>query len=158
MRIYLPLTMTALRDVIAAGEVSCAVAYAVTPGLREWYAEGDQEELEYVALTAAARDSLRRLADDPGAPRRRVVLAADVDGTQPRDGVERGTVTLAGPVPWRKVAAGHLDDPDAADDVAAAALVVEAADGGDDDAAFTVDSAEAHELQWYATQELPGLL
>jgi hypothetical protein len=87
-----------------------------------------------------------------------VVLAVDVDGAQPRDGEERGTVTLTAPVPWRKVAAGHLDDPDAADDVAAAAAAVGAADGGDEDATFTVDSAEAHELQWYATQELPGLL
>jgi hypothetical protein len=101
---------------------------------------------------------LRLLAANPAAPRRRVVLAVDVDGVQPRDGEERGTVTVSEPVPWRKVAAGHLDDPDAAEDVAAAALAVDAADGGDDDAAFTVDSAEAHELQWYATQELPGVL
>jgi hypothetical protein len=157
MRVYLPLTLTALRAAVAEGEVRCSVAHAVTPGLREWYAEGDQEELEYAALTAAARASLRMLADDPVAPRRRVVLAADVDGAQPRDGEERGTVTLTGPVPWAKVAAGHLDDPEAADDVAAAALAVDRADGGDDDAAFTIDSAEAHELQWYATQELPGL-
>jgi uncharacterized protein DUF6912 len=158
MRVYVPLTMTALRAAFSDGEVPCAVAYAVTPGLREWYAEGDQEELEYVALTAAARDSLRMLAENPAAPRRRVVLAADVDGAQPRDVEERGTVTLTGPIPWRNVAAGHVDDPDAADDVAAAAQAVGAADGGDEDAAFTVDSAEAHELQWYATQELPGLL
>lgn len=158
MRVYLPLTMPALRAAVAAGEVGCAVAYAVTPGLREWYADADQEELEYAALTAAAGASLRMLAGDPAAPRRRVVLAADVDGAQPRDGQERGTVTLTEAVPWRKVAAGHLDDPDAAEDVAAAALAVDAADGGDEDAAFTVDSAEAHELQWYATQELPGVL
>jgi hypothetical protein len=158
MRVYLPLTVTMLRAAVAAGEVRSVIAYAVTPGLREWYAEGDQDELEYTALTAAARESLRLLAADPAAPRRRVVLAVDVDGVQPRDGEERGTVTVSEPVPWRKVAAGHLDDPDAAEDVAAAALAVDAADGGDDDAAFTVDSAEAHELQWYATQELPGVL
>jgi hypothetical protein len=42
-------------------------------------------------------------------------------------------------------------------DVAAAADSVIAADAGDDDAAFTVDSAEAHELAWYATQELEYL-
>ena len=33
-------------------------AYAVTPALREWYAEGDAEELEYAALQEAARASL----------------------------------------------------------------------------------------------------
>jgi hypothetical protein len=158
MRVYLPLTLSALSAAISDGEVRCAVAYAVTPGLREWYAEGDQDELEYAALTAAARDSLRLLAADPEAPRRRVVLAADVEGAQPRDGEERGAVTLPEPVPWRKIAAGHVDDPDAARDVESAAQAVGAADGGDEDAAFAVDSAEAHELQWYATQELPGLL
>ena len=52
------------------------------------------------------------------------------------------------------VAAGHVDDPDAAPDVGAAAAAVPAADEGDDDARFTVDGAEGHELLWYATQEL----
>ena len=42
-------------------------------------------------------------------------------------------------------------------DVAAAADAIAAADAGDDDASFTVDSAEAHELAWYATQELPDV-
>ena len=57
MRVYLPLTVTMLRAAVAAGEVRSVIAYAVTPGLREWYAEGDQDELEYTALTAAARES-----------------------------------------------------------------------------------------------------
>ena len=165
IRVYLPATLPLLALLRQCGELAPytsdgheVVAHAVTPTLREWYAEGDQEELEYTALTAAARASLRILAEEPSAPRRRVVLAADVDGVQPRDGEERGTVTLPAAVPWRKIAAGHVDDPDAAQDVAAAAQAVGAADDGDEDAAFTVDSAEAHELQWYATQELPGLL
>jgi hypothetical protein len=38
--------------------------------------------------------------------------------------------------------------------VAAAAAAIGAADAGDEDAAFTVDSAEGHELAWYAVQEL----
>ena len=41
--------------------------------------------------------------------------------------------------------------------MAAAADAVTAADAGDDDASFAVDSAEAHELAWYATQELQYL-
>ncbi|NUP79292.1 MAG: hypothetical protein HOV96_17280, partial [Nonomuraea sp.] len=57
-----------------------------------------------------------------------------------------------------KVAAVHIDDPGAAADVEAAADALPAADGGDDDARFTVDGAEAHELMWYATQEIPDLL
>jgi len=43
----------------------------VTPTLREWYAEGDAEELEYAALMAAARASLRLLAHASDAPPRR---------------------------------------------------------------------------------------
>jgi hypothetical protein len=42
-------------------------------------------------------------------------------------------------------------------DVRVAAEAIIAADAGDDDASFAVDSAEAHELAWYATQELQYL-
>ncbi|WP_434094108.1 DUF6912 family protein, partial [Nonomuraea wenchangensis] len=42
--------------------------------------------------------------------------------------------------------------------VEAALAALPAADEGDDDARFTVDGAEAHELMWYATQEIPDLL
>jgi hypothetical protein len=49
---------------------------------------------------------------------------------------------------------GHIDAVDAGPDVAAAAAAIGAADEGDEDAAFTVDSAEGHELAWYAVQEL----
>src|SRR5215831_12994439 len=79
MRVYLPTTLTALACLLRAGEIGPAPVrgYAVTPALREKYASGDLEELEYVAMAHAARASLRLLADDPRAPRRRVVLAAD---------------------------------------------------------------------------------
>lgn len=158
MRVYLPLTLPMLAAALAAGEVGCEIGYAVTPGLREWYAEGDQDELEYAALTAAARESIRLLAADPTAPQRRVVLAADIAEAPPRDAVERGTVALTDPIPMRKVAAAHVDDPEAMQDIAAAVAASAAADSGDNDAAFTVDETEAHELQWYATQELSALL
>ena len=52
---------------------------------------------------------------------------------------------------------GHIDAAEAEADVAAAAAAVAAADAGDEDAAFTVDSAEGHELAWYAVQELEYL-
>ena len=80
MRVYLPSTIPALADALAKGEISEPPlrAFAVTPALREAYASGDDEELEYVAMLAAARQSLWLLAADPDAPRRRVVLAADV--------------------------------------------------------------------------------
>lgn len=56
-----------------------------------------------------------------------------------------------------KVAAVHVDEPEAAQVVAAAADVVGKADAGEDDAEFTVDEALGHELLWYARQEIPDL-
>src|ERR1700724_111255 len=84
MRVYLAATMPALAAMLAAGEIGPAplAGYAVTPALREWYASGDLDELEYAAVTVAARASLRLLAAADGAPPRRVTLAADVPDDQ----------------------------------------------------------------------------
>ncbi|MEV4887866.1 DUF6912 family protein [Nonomuraea sp. NPDC050547] len=167
MRVYLPCTLPALAKAVAAGELGPAplIGYAVTPALTEWYASGDTEELEYVALTEAARASLRMLAADradgvDAAPRRVVVAAEVPDGglTVGVDLAERARVRLAESVPLSKVAAAHVDDLYAIPDIEAAIAALPAADDGDDDARFTVDGAEAHELMWYATQEIPDLL
>lgn len=162
MRVYLPSTLPELADILAKGEIGPPPlrAFAVTPTLREGYASGDDEELEYIAMLAAARRSLRLLDSDQAAPRRRVVLAADVpDGEvswQAYDD-DAAAVLVGAAVPVAAVASGHVDELDAVPDVSAAADAVIAADAGDDDASFTVDSAEAHELAWYATQELQYL-
>ncbi|MEV0628041.1 DUF6912 family protein [Nonomuraea wenchangensis] len=167
MRVYLPCTLPALATAVKLGELGPAplTGYAVTPALTEWYASGDTEELEYVALTEAARASLRMLAADRAdgvqAPARRVVIAAEVPESAARAGAdleERARVRLAQAVPLTKVAAVHIDDVEATADVEAALAALPAADEGDDDARFTVDGAEAHELMWYATQEIPDLL
>src|SRR6201990_1623000 len=84
MRVVLPSTLPAVAEVRRAGHVGQQPGYAVTPALREAYASGDEEELEYSALTEAARGSLRMLAGNPAAPPRRVVLAAEI----PADGVK----------------------------------------------------------------------
>jgi hypothetical protein len=172
MRVFLPSTLPALAEVLRAGQVGASPdsspatdpgplsGYAVTPALRESYASGDEEELEYAALTAAARASLRMLADDPAAPPRRVVLAAEVPAEQtkldPRDH-EPGRVLITAAVPVTLLVSAHADDTDAGTDVRAAADALPAADAGDEDAQFTVDGAEGHELGWYATQELSYL-
>ena len=164
MRVYLPSTLPGLRALLDSGKLSGVPlpAYAVTPALREWYAEGDDEELEYAALTLAARASVRLLdpllVADPEVPARRVVVVAEVEQLAPAPEVDRAAVQVLAPVPLRLVKAVHVDDPSAADDVRAAAESVTAADLGSEDAAFAVEQAEGHELQWYATQEIGPLL
>ena len=163
MRVYLPATTTTLRALLEEGRLpGPQTAFAVTPGLRDFYAlseaDADTEELEYAALLAAARASLRLLDVDPFAARRRVVLAADVaDGSvSPIDDpdTDRGAVRVEVDVELRHVASAHLDGKDAEDDVQAAVAVVLEADLGSEDAQFVVDQAEGHELAWYATQEI----
>jgi hypothetical protein len=162
MRVYLPTTLTALACLLHAGAIGPAPVrgFAVTPTLREWYATGDLEELEYIAMAHAARASLRLLADDPRAPRRRVVLAADVPDEQiQHDGGfdEPTVVEVRVPVAVSQVVAGHVDDLVAVAGIAEAVAALPAADRGDDDAQFVVDGAEGHELLWYASQELADL-
>ncbi|HEV2371831.1 MAG TPA: hypothetical protein VGS19_06645 [Streptosporangiaceae bacterium] len=166
MRVYLPATLPVLADLLRAAEVGPAPvrAYAVTPALRESYASGDLEELEYIAMTHAARASLRLLHDDPAAPRRRVVLAADVPDEHVLVIGDIGwsadptLVEVSKAVPLARIVSGHVDDHVATKDVEQAVAAVTAADAGDEDAQFTVDGAEGHELMWYATQELPCLV
>jgi hypothetical protein len=160
MRVFLPSTLPALAQALRAGHLGPGPGFAVTPALREAYASGDEEELEYAALTEAARASLRMLAADTGAPARRVVLAADLPAdqvTKDAQDDEPARVMIGELVPIELLDAGHVDDPEAATDVRKAAEALAAADAGDEDAQFTVDGAEGHELGWYATQELPYL-
>jgi len=163
MRVYLPTTLAALGPALVAGEIGPAPVrgHAVTPALREWYATGDLEELEYVALLQAARSSLRMLQAVPSSPRRRVVLAAELSESLviATAGLDLpGLVQVVVPVSFADVVSGHVDDVAAAEDIAAASAALPAADGGDADAKFVVDSAEGHELLWYATQELMYLI
>lgn len=167
MRVYLPATTSVLRTLVDEGRLTGPhTAFAVTPQLREFYERSDPrtdvEELEYAALLAAARASLRLLDVDPLAARRRVVLAADIaDGeVTPMDDphVERGAVRVSADVRMQDVASAHLDGSEAEDDVRAAVNVVLEADLGSEDAQFVVDQAEGHELAWYATQELGAVL
>lgn len=162
MRVYLAATVPLLARLERDGGLELHVGYAVTPSLRAWYSEGDEEELEYAALTAAARASLRLLADQPEAPRRRVVVAADVPEARvaaPAGGEsEPGVIEITGLVRLVDIAALHVDEAAAEHAVAAAAEASGPADKGDGDAAFTVDAVEDYDLLWYAAQELADLV
>jgi hypothetical protein len=164
VRVYLPATTTVLRTLVDDGRLSGPLtAFALTPQLRRFYsvsdAEADTEEMEYAALLAAARASLRLLDVDPTAARRRAVIAADVPeaGVRPlddTDDVDAGAVRVDADVRLQDVASAHIDGAEAEDDVRSAVGVVLEADLGSDDAQFVVDQAEGHELGWYATQEI----
>ncbi len=160
VRVYVPATVPILTELRAQGWFPAVEAHVVTPELREWYAEGDEEELEYVAFTRAAQEALRLLRADPNAPRRRVVVSADLPAVAvQREELELGSssVRLSGRIGLATVAAIHVDGTDAVEDVGAAAAVVEEALAGDPDAQFTVDGAEDHELEWYDVSELSQL-
>jgi hypothetical protein len=167
MRVYLPMTLPALSVAHASGTIAAAgrplCAHAVTPAVREWYIDGDQEELEYAALTEAAQTSLRLLAADPAAPRRRVVVAADVPDAAVHQAVGAGTgarsaVTVDGQVEVAWVASVHLDETEAEATVSAAVSALPAADAGDDDAQFMLGEVEGCDLLWYDVTEIPDLI
>lgn len=163
MRIYLPGTWPMLRKLVKTGKFDPigGTAFALTPRLREAYTAGDDEELEYAAMSEAARASLRLLAVEFGldedTPARRVVVAADADATL-RPDLDDGAVRISGPVPMSAIAAVHVDDEEAAHAVREAAGVVDKADLGDLDAEFLVGEAEDQELAWYSPEEIAFLV
>jgi hypothetical protein len=164
MRIYVPATLAMLRRLVSDGVLDPlgGTAFALTPALREAYASGDGDELEYVAMRDAARASLRLLSielagEQPAWPRR-VVVAADSDDAVARPDLDDAAVRVSGSIPASAVAAVHIDDPEAEYAVRQAAGVVDAADLGDPDAEFVLGGAEDHELAWYDPTELPFLL
>lgn len=182
MRVYLPVTVARLAQLLADSELRAAsgTAFALTPALREAYSSGGVDELEHAAFTQAARAALRLLAIEgaglegagvpgvgvPGEPGaagtsallRRGVLSADVDGATLRPDLDDAVVRLSGPVRLDQVAAVHLDLAAAEGAVSAAIEAVDAADMGDLDAELIVGEATDHELAWYAPQELGFLL
>jgi hypothetical protein len=166
MRVYIPATLPMLADLIADGSMQplSGTAFAVTPTLREAYAEGDDEELAEVALGEAARASLRLLSSATGPEnttlmRRAVVVAdAEADTVTQRPDLDDAVVRVSGRMRLDQVAAVYVDNPAAEPAVRAAIAVIDDADLGDEDAELTVGDAQDHDLAWYATQELPFLL
>ncbi|RKS05341.1 hypothetical protein DFP74_0936 [Nocardiopsis sp. Huas11] len=138
MYVFLPSTLPALAGVLDTGRADGTTAFAADPG-----PDGDTEEAEYDAMYAAAEASLELLAADPDAPRRRVVLAAEMPDhlVERRGGAGPNVVrvSVGEPVPYKKLASAHVDDEAAADDIAAG-------------------EAEDHELLWFAVQELRHLV
>ncbi|WAC90485.1 DUF6912 family protein [Mycobacterium sp. Aquia_213] len=160
IQVYIPATLAMLEQLVADGSLSPVngTAFAVTPTLREAYAEGDDDELADVALREAALASLRLLAADDDARPRRAVLAAEVEDVTFRPDLDDAVVRLAGPVALDRVVAAYVDNSGAEEAVAKAIEAIDAADLGDEDADLVVGDAQDHDLAWYANQELPFLL
>ncbi|GAA4628775.1 DUF6912 family protein [Cellulomonas oligotrophica] len=146
MRVYLSTTLDELQTTPPrlAGP---RAAHAVTAPLRALWPDEDEEGWEYAAQASAADDSLVLLAGRPGAPRLRLVVAADVPEScvqTPAEPSVPSAVTVTCDVDLRAMAAVHVDDVGAAADVAAAAEGDEAAIGRLDE----------HDLLWYDLAEL----
>lgn len=146
MRIYVPSTLAELGS---RQGLAPRLVHAVTSALRAALPDEDEEGLEFAAQLLAADDSLERL-EGADAPRRRVVVAADV----PEAVVEAvddphapSVVRLTTPVSWEDVACAHVDEPAATDDVAAALA-------GDEAAA---ERLADRDLLWYDVSELERL-
>ena len=159
MRVYVPATLPLLRQWLDSGHMPPGRGFAVTPALRGWYREGDEEEMEYVAQLAAGRAALDLLDADPDARRLRVVVAADVPDADVAvdEAAGRAAVAVGAAAPVSDWASALVDDEDAESVVSAAVTALGAAAGGDDDAMFALDEAASYELGWYAVQELPNL-
>ncbi len=164
MRVFVPATLAMLQKLVADGSLRPVngTAFAVTPTLRESYAEGDEDELADVALRDAALASLRLIGNEgnSGLPSRRAVLEADVDDDDVtlRPDLDDAVVRVAGDIPIGRVIAAYVDNAAAEGAVATAVEAVDEADLGDEDAELTVGDAQDHDLAWYAAQELPFLL
>ena len=166
IQVFIPATLAMLQQLVADGSVQPVngTAFALTPKLRESYAEGDDDELADVALREAALASLRLLASGLGGdftPRRAVLaveIDPDVDGVTYRPDLDDAVVRLSGPVARDQIVAAYVDNADAEQAVTAAIEVIDEADLGDEDADLVVGDAQDHDLAWYANQELPFLL
>lgn len=141
-RVFVPSTLAGLAGVATAGGVGPAPfpAFAAAPGAEE------TEEGEYDALLAAAEAALALLGPDDRPVR--VVLALDAPVAP--EGRQGNEVLVTSVVPLADLAAVHVDTEDAAAEIQAAVAAPQ-----DEDA---VETALAHELAWYAVQEIGDLI
>jgi hypothetical protein len=157
-RVYVPSTLTRLREVVVSGGVGPlpVLGHAVTDALRRAYAEGGEEEWEYAAMSAAAHDALGLLTEQDRP--RRVVIVLDGASTAPVSEGDPSLVELREVAPVSTIVAVHVDADDAAADVTPAREAWAAAQDGDPAATALVERCLDHDLAWYATQEIGQLL
>jgi hypothetical protein len=141
VRVYIPVTFVGLRRAADSGVLPSSGWHAHPLGEDT---DTDADEAEYVALRAAAAESLDALRTEPEAPRRRAVVVANV----PEEWTENepdGTVILTRRVPVERFVAVYADTAEVTGDVVAAL-------NGKESPIETVD------LLWFARQELAALV
>lgn len=164
-RVFLPATFAMLTELNETGQLAARSGWGfmVTPALREFYVEGDEEEISYSAFLEASMASLRLLAigDEESFPHRRVVISVDVDDSaisarpdmgEPVVKLEPATITLD------DVAAIHVDIEESEPATAKAVKVIDTADLGDEDAELAVGDALDNFMAFYDPTELPFLV
>ena len=131
----------------------------VTPAVRDFFIEGDEEDFSEYVFDDASRASLRLLAtgEVEKFPHRRVVISIDVPDSVVTYRPELGesVVSLDPPTfSLQSVAAIHVDVESSEAATRKAIAVIDAADLGDEDAELTVGDALANYLAWFDPSEL----
>ncbi|AKK05125.1 hypothetical protein CMUST_03905 [Corynebacterium mustelae] len=161
MRVYIPATFGMLKELSETGAVTARSGwgFALTPALREFFIEGDDEDLSEIAFDDASRASLRLLAigDETAFPHRRVVISTDVaDSAVSLESDMGESVVKLNPaaIQLQDVAAIHVDVESSENATAAAIEAIDSADLGDEDAELKVGDALDNFLAWYDPSEL----
>lgn len=165
VRVFLPATFAMLTELEETGQLAARSGwgFTVTPALREFYTEGDEEEIEYSAFLEAAMASLRLLAigDEEKFPHRRVVISVDVDDSVVTPKPDMGEPVVAlNPATITKdnLQAIHVDIEESEAATAKAIAAIDNADLGDEDAELAVGDALDNFMAFYDPTELPILV
>lgn len=164
-RVYVPATFAMLRELSETGKLAARSGWGfmVTPALREFYTEGDEEEIAYSAFLEASMASLRLLTigDEADFPDRRVVISVDIadSAIKPQPDMGEPVVKLDPAVfGVEDVAAIHVDIEDNEADTHKAIEAIDTADLGDEDAELAVGDALDNFMAFYDPSELPFLV
>ncbi|MHC2548353.1 hypothetical protein HMPREF2912_10805 [Corynebacterium sp. HMSC056E09] len=165
VRVFLPATFSMLAELEETGQLTARSGwgFALTPALREFYTEGDEEEIEYSAFLEASMASLRLLAigDEEKFPHRRVVISVDVDESVVTPKPDMGEPVVAldpATITKDNLQAIHVDIEESEATTAKAIDAIDNADLGDEDAELAVGDALDNFMAFYDPTELPILV
>ncbi|MTD97898.1 hypothetical protein FKE98_06195 [Corynebacterium aurimucosum] len=165
VRVFLPATFSMLAELEETGQLAARSGwgFALTPALREFYTEGDEEEIEYSAFLEASMASLRLLAigDEEKFPHRRVVISVDVDESVVTPKPDMGEPVVAldpATITKDNLQAIHVDIEESEATTAKAIDAIDNADLGDEDAELAVGDALDNFMAFYDPTELPILV